>query len=198
MAAYEPIGDAFGGAAYGEKNDPVSAAFSLYGMFTAGEALAAGFSIMQGLTFAGSALSLVGNITGNKDLMKIGAVVGLAGFAGTMLGNSVSLAPTGTDVGATPSPATTLSQTPNNPVDALQSPTGTELPVGSNINGTVTTPVGNAPMVDVNAPGAGGGINAGPGATNFNAPNGSPIGNMGAANWRVPACPAVAESGDLN
>ena len=180
MAAYEPIGDAFGGAAYGEKNDPISAAFSIYGMFTAAEAGFAAMTVMQGLTFAGSALSLVGNLTGNSDLMKIGAIAGLAGAAGSagMFGDAAkswgAAAPT---AGAVPSAAEALSQTPTNPVnstDVLQSPTGTDLPVGNQVSGASTAPVGNAPMVDVNAPGAGGGINAGPGASGINAAPGMP------------------------
>ena len=180
MAAYEPIGDAFGGAAYGEKNDPVSAAFSIYGMFTAAETGFAAMTMMQGLAFAGSALSLVGNVTGNADLMKIGAVAGLAGFAGSagMFGDSVqNWGKAATDVGAVPSPAAALSETPTNPVnstDALQSPTGSNLPQGNQISGATTIPVGNAPPVDVNTPGTGGGINAAPGASGINAAPGMP------------------------
>jgi len=192
MAAYEPIGDAFGGAAYGEKNDPISAAFSIYGMFTAGEALAAGFSVMQGLTFAGSALSLVGNITGNKDLMKIGAIAGLAGFAGSagMFGDSVqNWGKAAADVGSVPSPAAALSETPTNPTnstDVLQSSTGSNLPAGTQVSGATTTPVGNASAdfvdpskFDLNNPGASG-LNAAPinAAPNMpGTPNYDPMGN---------------------
>jgi hypothetical protein len=201
MAAYEPIGDAFGGAAYGEKNDPISAAFSIYGMFAAGEALAVGFSVMEGLAFAGSALSLVGNITGNSDLMKIGAIAGLAGFAGSqgLFGESAqNWGKAAAGAGAVPSPTATLSQTPTNPVnsiDALQSPTGTELPVGNQVSGATTAPVGNAPMIDVNAPGAGGGINAGPGATGINAAPGT-AGYDPMAPLSTQPASAVAPSGD--
>ena len=205
MAAYEPIGDAFGGAAYGEKNDPISAAFSIYGMFTAAEAGFAAMTVMQGLTFAGSALSLVGNITGNSDLMKIGAVAGLAGFAGSQGAfgpEAKSWGAATPTAGAVPSAAEALSQTPTNPVnsiDTLQSPTGAELPVGNQVTGATTAPAGNAPMVDVNAPGAGGGLNAGPGATGFNAAPGMP-GTAGydpmAPLGAQPAGAAAAPSGD--
>ena len=39
---------------------------------------------MAGITFAGSALSLIGNITGNKTLSKIGMVAGIVGGLGQM------------------------------------------------------------------------------------------------------------------
>lgn len=85
-----PIGDPTGGPAYGERRDPISAIVSVVGMVGAAEAAggvlaALSFeSIAAGLAFAGSALSLVGNITGNSDLMKIGGIAGLAGGVGMM------------------------------------------------------------------------------------------------------------------
>lgn len=92
-----PIGDPFGGPAYGEKNDPVSAFISLASM--AGTYAAAGsfaaMTLMQGLTFAGAALSLVGNVTGNRTLSKIGLVAGLAGGVG-MLAESAGIFSSGT------------------------------------------------------------------------------------------------------
>jgi len=83
MSADHPVGDPTGGAAYGEKNDPVSAAFAIYGMSASYGAMMTG-SIMAGVTFAGSALSLVGNVTGNKTLSKIGMVAGIVGGLGQM------------------------------------------------------------------------------------------------------------------
>lgn len=84
MAADHPIGDPVGGAAYGERNDPISAIVAISSM--AGTYAAAGtfatMTLMQGLTFVGSALSLVGNVTGNKTLSKIGMIAGLAGGIG--------------------------------------------------------------------------------------------------------------------
>ena len=84
MAADHPIGDPTGGAAYGEKNDPITAIVSIASM--AGTYAAAGsfaaMTVMQGITFAGAALSLVGNVTGNKTLSKIGMIAGLAGGVG--------------------------------------------------------------------------------------------------------------------
>lgn len=86
MSADHPIGDPTGGAAYGEKNDPISAGISIFGMATSyGTMMAGGVgSLMAGITFVGSALSLVGNITGNKTLSKIGMVAGIVGGLGQM------------------------------------------------------------------------------------------------------------------
>jgi hypothetical protein len=88
MSADHPVGDPTGGAAYGEKNDPVSAILSVAAMggtyATAGTFAA--MTVMQGITFAGAALSLVGNVTGNKTLSKIGMVAGIAGGLGQLAG----------------------------------------------------------------------------------------------------------------
>lgn len=81
-----PKGDATGGAAYGQANDPISAIISVASM--AGTYAAAGsfaaMTLAQGLVFAGGALSLVGNVTGNKTLSKLGLVTGLAGGLGSV------------------------------------------------------------------------------------------------------------------
>jgi len=98
MAAEHPIGDPTGGPAYGEKNDPISAAISIGTMFATAEVGFAAMTVMQGITFAGAAVSLVGNITGNKSLMKLGAIAGIAGglgmaydsVMGTTLGGNLS------------------------------------------------------------------------------------------------------------
>lgn len=86
MAIEHPVGDPTGGAAYGEKNDPISAIISIASMgasYAAADTFAA-MTVMQGITFAGAALSLVGNVTGNKSLMKLGMVAGLAGGIGAL------------------------------------------------------------------------------------------------------------------
>lgn len=125
MAADHPIGDPTGGAAYGEKNDPITAIISIASM--AGTYAAAGsfaaMTLMQGITFAGAALSLVGNITGNKTLMKIGAIAGIAGGIG-QFAESQGLFSSGT-VGETfgmeggkAAADATLNQTPTAVVDA--------------------------------------------------------------------------------
>ena len=85
MSIDHPIGDPTGGAAYGEKRDPLSAAISIFSMYTSGAAIAAnGLTLLSGLQFVGSALSLVGNITGNKTLSQIGMVAGFAGGIGSL------------------------------------------------------------------------------------------------------------------
>jgi len=81
MAEY-PIGDPTGGPAYGEKRDPLSAAISIFTMFNAAEAGFAAMTLMQGISFAGAAISLIGNITGNKTLSSLGMIAGLAGGIG--------------------------------------------------------------------------------------------------------------------
>lgn len=86
LSADHPVGDPTGGAAYGEKNDPISAAISIasmVGTYSAAGTFAA-MTLMQGLTFAGAAMSLVGNVTGNKTLSKIGMVAGIAGGLGQL------------------------------------------------------------------------------------------------------------------
>jgi hypothetical protein len=83
MSADHPVGDPTGGAAYGEKNDPISAAISLATMYGTASAGFAAMTVMQGITFAGAAMSLVGNVTGNKTLSKIGMITGIAGGIGS-------------------------------------------------------------------------------------------------------------------
>lgn len=85
MALDHPIGDPTGGPAFGEKHDAVSAVISIGSMIGAASGGIAAMTLTSGLVFAGGALSLVGNITGNKTLSKIGMVTGLAGGVG-MLG----------------------------------------------------------------------------------------------------------------
>jgi hypothetical protein len=83
MSLDHPIGDPTGGAAYGEKNDPISAAISIGSMFLTGaEVLAGTASLMEGLSFAGAAVSLIGNVSGNKDLMKLGMAANIVGGLG--------------------------------------------------------------------------------------------------------------------
>lgn len=84
MSADHPVGDPTGGVAYGEKNDPVSAIISIGTMIGTSSAGFAAMTVMQGITFAGAALSLVGNVTGNKTLSKIGMITGIAGGIGAL------------------------------------------------------------------------------------------------------------------
>ena len=169
MAADHPIGDPTGGAAYGEKNDPISAVISIASM--AGTYAAAGsfaaMTLMQGITFAGAALSLVGNISGNKSLMKIGAIAGIAGGIGAFAESAGLIDKTSTlgeTFGMEGSKATgALAQTPNvipeaPVVDSAQVATATAVP-SPNLNAP------NAITPDINVPGGG--------APNVNVPGGA-------------------------
>ena len=171
MAADHPIGDPTGGAAYGEKNDPISAVISIASM--AGTYAFAGsfaaMTLMQGITFAGAALSLVGNISGNKSLMKIGAIAGIAGGIGAFAESAGLIDKTSTlgeTFGMEGSKATgALAQTPNvipeaPVVDSAQVATATAVP-SPNLNApNVITPDINVPggaTSPLNAPGGAGG-----------------------------------------
>ena len=115
MSADHPVGDPTGGAAYGEKNDPISAAFSIAAMYGSAGAMMTG-SIVAGITFAGAAVSLVGNVTGNKTLSKIGMIAGIAGGIGQLggFGDAVKNAKWG-DFGSTTQGPTFTSNTTNAP-----------------------------------------------------------------------------------
>ena len=89
MALDHPIGDPFGGPAYGERRDPVSAIVAVASMAASAGGAAALIggtitlgTVAAGLAFAGGAMSLVGNATGNRDLMKIGTIASVAGGIG--------------------------------------------------------------------------------------------------------------------
>lgn len=187
MAADHPIGDPTGGAAYGEKNDPITAVISIASM--AGTYAAAGsfaaMTLMQGITFAGAALSLVGNISGNSTLMKIGAIAGIAGGIGSFaesaglidktstLGETFGMegAKAGTDVALSQTPTAAPEAAPS-VVDNAQVATATPVPPPN-----VNTP--NAIAPDVNVPGgATSPLNAPGGATSpLNAPGTDILGN---------------------
>ena len=65
---------------------PVVAVVGAIGAVASGTAaIAAGSLLMGGLQIAGGVLGAVGAFTGNKKLAKIGAIAGLAGFAGAAL-----------------------------------------------------------------------------------------------------------------
>ena len=101
MMADYPIGDPTGGPAYGEKRDPISAVISIASMAgtyaTAGSFAA--MTMFQGITFAGAALSLIGNVTGNKTLSQIGMIAGIAGGVGAFADSVMGGAPTGGTLG---------------------------------------------------------------------------------------------------
>jgi len=92
MALDHPIGDPFGGPAYGERREPVSAILAIGSMVAGyGAATAAGATlgamVLGGMAMAGGALSLIGNVSGNAKLQKFGAIVGLIGSGGLALSN---------------------------------------------------------------------------------------------------------------
>lgn len=102
MAFDHPIGDATGGPAYGERRDPISATIAVVSMAStyAAAGTIAAMTLTQGLVFAGAAMSLAGNVTGNKKLSKLGMVAGLAGGVG-MLAESAMGTTFGSSVGDT-------------------------------------------------------------------------------------------------
>jgi hypothetical protein len=95
-------------------------------------------TVMQGITFAGAALSLVGNVTGNKTLSKIGMIAGLAGGVG-MFAESQGLFSSGTlgeTFGMNSAAAT----------DAVKAGSSSVTPV---VDGKAVVP--DASVVDINA-----------------------------------------------
>ncbi len=97
-----PVGDAFGGPAFGQRNMPVVAIAMAAGSFAAGAtAIAAGATgfaaVAAGAMMVGGALTIVGTVTGNAKLAKIGGILSLAGGIGTMANNMM----TATDAAAT-------------------------------------------------------------------------------------------------
>jgi len=118
MAMDHPIGDPFGGPAYGERRDPVSAVVAVASMaysYGGAAALIAGTtaitfgSVAAGVVFAGGALSLVGNVTGNKDLMKTGQTAMLLGGLGGLADPSGFMGTAGVDIAKTGADAASVS-----------------------------------------------------------------------------------------
>ena len=156
MSADHPVGDPTGGAAYGEKNDPISAIISIASM--AGTYAAAGtftaMTLMQGLTFAGAAMSLVGNVTGNKTLSKIGMVAGVAGGLGQMgaFGETAKSATWGSTFGGS-SAAPVAPGTGNAPLKGTPTNTTTVAGTSKDVAAYGQTTAANAPAMTGGAPG---------------------------------------------
>lgn len=78
-----PVGDAFGGPAFGKRDFPfiIGPSFAAVGaaVGTAATVTATVGAIAAVATVAGLAMTVVGAITGDEDLMRIGGFVGLAG-----------------------------------------------------------------------------------------------------------------------
>lgn len=80
-----PIGDPYGGSAYGKREMPVVA---VIGAVAGGVALATGVATgFAAIAAIGAVVSGVGVLVGDSDLAKIGGIMGLAGGVG-MLGTS--------------------------------------------------------------------------------------------------------------
>jgi hypothetical protein len=71
-----PRGNAHRGTPYGEKNGPAIGAIGAFSAIAAGKVT---IGVLGGLMIAGGVLGLVGTLTGNKTLMAIGSIAGLAG-----------------------------------------------------------------------------------------------------------------------
>jgi len=84
-----PIGDPFGGPAYGKQEDPFSMIAAVVAIGVGVSTVAAATTltlaaVMGGLMIAGGAASLIGTVSGNKQLAMIGGIV--AGVGGLGLG----------------------------------------------------------------------------------------------------------------
>lgn len=109
-----PVGDPFGGTAYGEKREPVSmiAAVVSIGMgatavATATTTLAA---VMGGLMIAGGAAAAIGSVSGNKQLTMIGGIVAGVGGLGLSATNLLADAAATTATSAIDAGATSAEQ----------------------------------------------------------------------------------------
>jgi hypothetical protein len=94
-----PIGNAFKGAPFKQKEMPFFIAPAIAAIGTAatlGAAIAAtAVAIGTVAAVAGTAMTVVGAITGDKSLMKIGAIVGLAGAGVGMIAGGAAAAASG-------------------------------------------------------------------------------------------------------
>lgn len=111
-----PVGDPFSGPAYGKKTMPVVAVALAATSFVSGAAAftaatTLGGMIAAGATMVGSALSIVGTVTGNSKLAKIGGILAIGGMAGTALSSAAGAGEAAGQVaqGATESAADTIS-----------------------------------------------------------------------------------------
>ncbi|MDR1613677.1 MAG: hypothetical protein LBT97_12975 [Planctomycetota bacterium] len=98
-------------------------------MVFSGMSLAAGFSVGMGLMFAGSAMSLVGQVTGNEKLAKIGSIAGLAGGITSLVQNfsAVTEAASSTASTAAEGASASAATAGNTVQDALASGSGVPL-----------------------------------------------------------------------
>jgi hypothetical protein len=130
----------------------------------------AAMSVMQGITFAGAALNLVGNVSGNKTLQKIGMVAGIAGGIGQLAGiQGPTLGKVFGSGGATPvtgaAPSGSLTNTPTSAANAPAA--GNVQPAQSYAGGQVgtTTVAPTSAPAPVTTPPVTTPVNASPGFT---------------------------------
>jgi hypothetical protein len=102
LSADMPIGDPFGGPAYGKREMPVAPiAMGAMSFMSGAAAFAAGTAtFMTGLSMAASALSIVGAVTGNKTLAMIGGVMSLGAGLANGFGGAADAAGAGFDAAA--------------------------------------------------------------------------------------------------
>lgn len=106
LAVEMPIGDPTGGAAYGEHAMPVVVVAMAASSFAAGAAAVTAIGatmtsmVIGGAMMVGSALTIVGTITGNEKLAKIGGIISLVGgVAGLATGALGAVSGAGSEVG---------------------------------------------------------------------------------------------------
>ena len=127
MLIDHPQGDPTGGAPYGERRDPISGAIALAEMWGTGTAVMAGTAtFMEGLTFAGGAMGLIGQMSGNKTLASIGAIAGMAGGIGSMMSSASAM-----DTTAAANPPTNLVPGASPPLTAAANPPANLVPGAS-------------------------------------------------------------------
>ena len=84
MAAEYPVGDPTGGPAYGKREMPVVAvAIAVWEVAAAVEVGFAALTAFQAIAVVSSVVGAVGAVTGNQDLVKIGAIGSVVGGVGS-------------------------------------------------------------------------------------------------------------------
>ena len=84
MAAEYTVGDPTGGPAYGKREMPVVAvAIAVWEVAAAAEVGFAALTAFQAVAVVSSVVGAVGAVTGNQDLVKIGAIGGVVGGVGS-------------------------------------------------------------------------------------------------------------------
>ena len=161
-----PIGDPFGGPAYGELNMPfaigpsvAAAAASIGTAATLGTAASIGTAALATASaigtiaaVAGTVMSVVGLVTGDNDLIKLGGIIGIAGGVTSLASGALA--------GATGLAATTAAQTATQTAaQATQAPAQTGAQAMQAATKAIT-PQGlvNLPQNIVNPPSVSGGL----------------------------------------